>query len=53
MLKRGTTTVIILLLLGCWGLMLLIYSSVKKSIGTIVGSGGNADRTQAFVEAKS
>jgi hypothetical protein len=52
MLKRGTTTVIILLLLGCWGLMLLIYSSVKKSIGTIVGSGGNADRTQVFAEAE-
>jgi len=53
MLKRDTTTAIVLLLFVSWGFMLLIYSSVKKSIRSIATSVGNNSKTLALAEAES
>jgi hypothetical protein len=53
MLKRDTTTAVVLLLLMSWGFMLLIYSSVRKSIRSITNSVKNDNRTRVFVEAES
>jgi uncharacterized membrane protein affecting hemolysin expression len=53
MLKRDTTTVIILLLFMSWGFMLLIYSSVKKSIKSILNPAKNDNKVRVSVEAKS
>jgi hypothetical protein len=53
MLKRDTTTAIVLLLFVSWGFMLLIYSSVKKSIRSIATLGGNNSKTLVLAEAES
>jgi len=53
MLKRDTTTVIILLLFVSWGFMLLIYSSVKKSIRSVLSLVKNGKTAGVFVERES
>ncbi len=53
MLKRDTTTIVVILLLASWGFMLLIYSSVRKSIRSVANSVKNNNRTRVSVEAES
>jgi hypothetical protein len=48
MLKRDTTTVVVLLLLASWGFMLLIYSSVRKSIRSITNPVKNDNKTRVI-----
>jgi uncharacterized membrane protein affecting hemolysin expression len=52
MLKRDTTTVVVLLLFTSWGFMLLIYSSVKKTIRSILCQAGNGHKARVSVEGE-